>query len=256
MRDCVVIGAGAAGIAAARSLKAKGRDVIVLEARDRIGDRASTDDKTFAGVAFDRGAHWMHSASENPLVAEADRLGWRYDPTITYKSRHLFTGGGAELPTEEVGAYTQALRDALDAVDAVGATRDVSFADALPDPDGPYHRLIWRTISEMMGHDPDLCSTADMARYLDTGEDWPVEDGYGALVARLADGLPIRTGVPVTRIECGRRHLRIVTRAGVLESKSAIITVPTSILADGELEIEGAPPAFVDAARNCPMGVF
>lgn len=255
MHDCIVIGAGAAGIAAARRLEARGRDALVLEARDRIGGRAWTDHAVFEGIPFDRGAHWMHSASENPLVAEADRLGWRYDPAITYKSRHVFTGAGAELPPAKVDAYARALSDALRAVDAVGATRDVSFAEALPDPDGPFHRLIWRTMSQMMGNDPDLCSTADMARYRDTGEDWPVEDGYGALVVALAGGLSIRTGTPVRRIERRERHLRVVTDGGALTARTAIVTVPTSVLAHG-IEIEDAPAAFLEAAHDCPMGVF
>lgn len=74
--DVVVIGAGAAGLAAARSLRRAGRRVIVLEARTRIGGRAFTD-RTALGAPFDRGAHWLHSAEDNPFLAEARRLGRR-----------------------------------------------------------------------------------------------------------------------------------------------------------------------------------
>src|SRR3954466_8110214 len=72
--DIVVIGAGAAGIAAARRIVAAGRKVIVLEAGERIGGRCITDSTTF-GVPFDRGARWLHNPDANPLTALARGVG-------------------------------------------------------------------------------------------------------------------------------------------------------------------------------------
>jgi len=66
-RDAVVIGAGVAGLSAARELSAAGRDVLVLEARDRIGGRTWTVD--LAGAPADLGASWIHGPHENPLTA-------------------------------------------------------------------------------------------------------------------------------------------------------------------------------------------
>jgi phytoene dehydrogenase-like protein len=68
--DIVVIGAGAAGIAAARRIVAANRKVIVIEASDRIGGRCLTDTATF-DMPFDRGARWMHSPDTNPLIKPA-----------------------------------------------------------------------------------------------------------------------------------------------------------------------------------------
>src|SRR6185437_15183752 len=68
--DVIVIGAGAAGIAAARRLTAEKMRVMVFEASDRIGGRCVTDTKTF-GVPFDLGAHWIHNPDGNPLLAAA-----------------------------------------------------------------------------------------------------------------------------------------------------------------------------------------
>src|SRR6202167_954408 len=64
--DMVVIGAGAAGIAAARRIQAANRKVIVVEAAGQIGGRCLTDTKTFE-VPFDRGARWMHNP-DNPMI--------------------------------------------------------------------------------------------------------------------------------------------------------------------------------------------
>src|SRR5262249_49068020 len=62
--DAVVVGAGAAGIAAGRRLAAAGKRFVVLEAADQVGGRCITDTKTF-GVPYDRGAHWIYAADIN-----------------------------------------------------------------------------------------------------------------------------------------------------------------------------------------------
>src|SRR5712672_1801599 len=72
--DIVVIGAGAAGIAAARRILAANRKVIVVEAADQIGGRCQTDVATFE-VPFDRGARWMHNPETNPMIKLARAAG-------------------------------------------------------------------------------------------------------------------------------------------------------------------------------------
>src|SRR3954470_3005987 len=70
--DIAIIGAGAAGIAAARKVAAAGRRYVLLEASDRVGGRCATDTATF-GVPYDRGAHWLHMPDINPLVKLSSR---------------------------------------------------------------------------------------------------------------------------------------------------------------------------------------
>src|SRR5215468_12214538 len=65
--DIVVIGAGAAGIAAARRVQAANRKVIVIEAANQVGGRCITDTTSF-DVPFDRGARWMHNPDSNPIM--------------------------------------------------------------------------------------------------------------------------------------------------------------------------------------------
>jgi len=73
--DAVVVGAGAAGIAAGRRLAAAGKRFVVLEAADQVGGRCITDTKTF-GVPYDRGAHWIYAADINPLAKLAMQSGF------------------------------------------------------------------------------------------------------------------------------------------------------------------------------------
>ena len=78
--DTVIVGAGAAGIAAARQLLAAGRRVLVLEARHRVGGRAVTDQRL--GAPADLGAAWLHFADENAWTGIAEREGF----TILFES--------------------------------------------------------------------------------------------------------------------------------------------------------------------------
>ena len=95
--DLVVVGAGAAGLAAARTALACGLTVAVLEAKDRIGGRAYTDTETF-GVPWDRGAHWLHHARHNPFTAFADQEGFAYQQTPI--PRRLWSAGWADAALE------------------------------------------------------------------------------------------------------------------------------------------------------------
>src|ERR1700712_3964339 len=78
--DVAIIGAGAAGIAAARTLEGSGLSVLILEARDRLGGRGHTI-ITSAGIPFDLGCGWLHSADENNFVLIAEQLGFEIDKT-------------------------------------------------------------------------------------------------------------------------------------------------------------------------------
>src|ERR1700739_467700 len=99
--DVVVIGAGLAGLGAARALRDAGRSAVVLEAADRIGGRAwTTNPKQLGGVWFDMGAVWLHSAERNPLVPIAQAAG---DPLLRsdeLRRERLFVGTREATPDE------------------------------------------------------------------------------------------------------------------------------------------------------------
>jgi len=73
--DVVIVGAGCAGLAAAKRLLAQGLTVTVVEAMDRIGGRAWTTTTDF-GIPFDIGCAWIHAADRNPFFSEAVAAGW------------------------------------------------------------------------------------------------------------------------------------------------------------------------------------
>ena len=254
--DIAVIGAGAAGLAAGLALQAAGKRFIVLEARGRIGGRAFTDTESFPGIAFDHGAHWLHAAAQNPFTPIADSLRVRYARDIDWSHRALFhrrrqagrtsrAGRGIRKPH---GRHRATSRRPV-------TTAATSPVPSLMDSSDPWYPLSVRTFSQITSHEPKDCSTLDYSRYDGEGGDFPVEDGYGTLVARHAANLPVRLSTPVTRIDWSGTGVRIDTPAGTITAKAIILAVPVNVLIAGAIRFDPALPAgLVEAYPRLPDG--
>jgi monoamine oxidase len=250
--DVVVVGAGAAGLAAAARLQAAGVSFVLLEAKHRVGGRAFTDTSTF-GVPFDRGCHWLHSASVNPLTAVADRLGFHYQ-SLPAKRRRLFLAG-READDATRDAAGAAIAAAFEAANVAGrAGRDVAMSEVI-DAASPWRRLVVHWIGLMSSLPPEEISTLDFAGYRDTFENWPVAEGFGALVVALGAGVPVSLGVRVRAIDWSGAGVVVTTDAGDLRARTAIVTVSTTVLARGGIRFTPALPAELDEAiAACTLG--
>ena len=118
--DVLVVGAGVAGIAAARAVRARGLSCLVLEAKPRIGGRAFTD-----ATGFDHGASWLHQANDNPLTAFAEALGFEMVDHDKLRQRLLFTEGRFASTAERRAFAT--------AEDHFWRVMEAAAADGLPD---------------------------------------------------------------------------------------------------------------------------
>jgi monoamine oxidase len=248
--DIAIVGAGAAGIAAARRLRGHGLRVAVLEAADRIGGRAWTAREPL-GTPVDLGAAWFHCASRNPLRAHADRLGFRYggDPAMRL---HL---GGRWLDAETVGGVMAHWRDSNERLVAAGARGEDVPAATLLDPGHAWAGVRDHLLSAIRAVGPESYATAEAAAEEDTEEDWAVLDGFGALVARLGEELPVRTATTVHRILHEPRGVRVESDGGSVRAAAAIVTVSTGVLASGAIAFEPPlPPAKQAALDAVPMG--
>src|SRR5229473_2117908 len=127
--DIVVIGAGAAGIAAARRILAANRKVIVVEATGRIGGRCLTDTTTF-DVPFDRGARWMHNPDTNPMIRLARNAGLDISAAPPGQKIRIGRRNARAGETEEFLAALVRANRAID--DASRGRADVSCASVLP----------------------------------------------------------------------------------------------------------------------------
>jgi len=250
--DVLVVGAGAAGLAATRTLVDRGLKVIALEARGRIGGRAWTDTETF-GVPFDRGCAWLHSGDINPWRDIARQLGFT---VVEQKQVWRSRVGRHRLSAEQEADWDRAIAARFAAIAASGADGADVPASAVAPGGGTWDPLIDAVISWYTSVDADQLSTRDFHNILDTDIDWPIVEGYGALVGRYGQGLPVSLSTPVTSIGWGGSAIVAESNGGTVQSRAAIIAVPTSVLAGGSIRFDPAlPTAKQEAIQQIPLGV-
>ncbi|WP_324134409.1 NAD(P)/FAD-dependent oxidoreductase [Bosea sp. (in: a-proteobacteria)] len=252
--DVIVIGAGAAGIAAAHQLKAAGRRAIVLEARDRVGGRAFTD--ASLGPAYDAGAMFIHWAERNPWVQIARDLGVATSDESWGGGFRVFAGGQPMADADRQrrrGAFGQIDRR-LETVDL--AKRDVSIRDLLGDLGPDLAPIASSGLLLSIGEESERISARDYQR-LWAGDDLLVPSGYGNLVARHGGGLDIRLNQPVSEIRWDGPGVSVTTPAGTLRAQACIVTVPVGVLKAGAIRFTPALPARTrDALDGIGMGAL
>jgi monoamine oxidase len=264
----VVIGGGAAGIAAARMLHDAGQEVLLVEANDRLGGRAHSlslassfpregggPDRTpaFAGVHVDAGCGWLHSAQRNPWTQIAEATGFTVDRSdANWRTQWRDLG----FPPEDQSASATAYQD----------WNELALA-ALAGPDRPLSDFIatkdkWRPKIDAIsgyanGANLAQVSLHDWAAYEEaaTDDNWTVKEGYGTLVASRAAGLNIRLSTPVTRIDRSGRCLQLDTPAGTIEADHVIVCVPTTVLAKSQIVFDPPLPDKHAAAADLPLGL-
>ncbi len=238
--DLVIIGAGAAGIGASRAAAKVGLSHQVIEASHRIGGRAYTEDLA-PGVPFDLGCHWLHWSDINPLVAEADRLGFVIDRDFAF-SPHLWLNGRHATPAENhaYGEYFDWAEGGGNAVTARG-DRDVL---SILDTESPYFTPYAHVFSVIHAADPDQVSVKDVMSQVMSGGDWPVRAGLGRMMTRLGADIPVALNTVAEELDWSARdHVSVRTSQGVVTARLALITVSIGILQSGLIKFRPSLPA-------------
>jgi monoamine oxidase len=248
--DCVVIGAGAAGIAATRTLARAGKDVLVIEARERSGGRAFT--QVVDGMPLDLGCGWLHSADKNVLVQLAEAGKFEIDREMPPWQK---TADDRRFSREEQRAYRAEIGRFFTRVHEEAAKGVDYPVSRLLDPASRWTPLINAMSTYVNGTETDRLSLLDFDAYEDTEVNWRVPAGYGALIVALSDGLNIRHGIRARLIDHGSMPMRIETSHGTITARSVIVTVPTGVIASGDLRFSPALPEHVQAASLLPLGV-
>jgi monoamine oxidase len=262
--DVIVIGAGFAGLTAARELKRQGFNVLVLEARDRIGGRTFTDD--FEGQPTDLGGTWVHWAQPH-LWAEVTRYGVELEELaggsssdeviyLDYEGRR-HVGKMSELG---LGVYQGILKLTADARDIWPrpaephadrkwvAVDNLSVAQKLATSDIPLGPkiLIDSTFSTIGAADPKNISWTDLLRFYalcgydqsmmnDVSARFNVKGGMSQLYSALAAdcGADVRLNTPVKSIETTATGAVVMTADGQRHEASAVVsTIPLNVLKD------------------------
>jgi monoamine oxidase len=251
--DAVIVGAGAAGIAAARRLAAVGKRFVVLEAADEVGGRCITDTKTF-GVPYDRGAHWMYAADVNPLVKLGVQSGLN---VYTVPPGQRIRIGRRYAREGEMEDFLAGLVRANTAIADAARKSDVACSQALPKDLGD-----WRSTIEFVlgpyncGKELSELSTADLARAIERDNGAFCRQGFGAVLAKLAAGLPILTGSPVKTIEWwSRQRLEVDAAKGNFRTNAIIVTLSTNALLANKVKFApDLPKRHQDALNKLRLG--
>jgi monoamine oxidase len=251
--DVAIIGAGAAGLGAARALQNSGLSLIVLEARDRVGGRGHTI-MAAPDISFDLGCGWLHSADKNSFVKIAPQLNFEIDKTRPPWREQSFDTG---FPLAERLDFIKALDAFYDRAEA--AAKDLKNSDRAArdylEPGNRWNPMIDALSTYINGCELDLVSIQDMDAYQDTEINWRVRRGYGALMVAYGAPCPLALNTQVTLIDHSEKRVRIETSQGTLSAGNVIVTVPTNLIADEAIRFHPALPAKVDAARNLPLGL-
>jgi len=249
--EVAIVGAGAAGLGAAKELAARGVGFVVLEASHRIGGRAYTEE-VGRGQPFDLGCHWLHSASINPFTGIADTLGFTYKKTPFLRRIRLGDRWASEAEAAERDAFFARNFGHIGA--AATAGRDVPVIE-VTERGSRWTAEFDYMISLLYSTDSDGVSTADSHAYNDTGENWPLREGYGRLVARFAADIPATLNCEVTRIDSRGKDVRLATAQGDLRARRVIMTVSTGILGGGQIAFDPPLPDWKQQAiADLPVG--
>lgn len=250
--DIVIIGAGAAGLAAAHRLRAEAVSVVVLEARNRVGGRAWTIRDAMSGLPLDLGCGWLHSADENEWAHIAPERGFSVDHSLPPWGRQ---SGGRGFTADELQEFRATQARFWERVDAAADDEPDRAAATLLEQGNRWNGLIDATSTYINGVELAHVSLRDFGRYRDTEVNWRIREGYGALIASMSAGIDIRCDTSVTRIDHAGAHLRIETTAGILSARAAIVAVPATVLADETLRFSPGLPEKVAAACALPLGL-
>ena len=240
----VVIGAGCAGLGAARTLADAGAEVVVLEARARIGGRLYTD--WSMGAPFEVGAGWIHGpADANPAKQLADAVGAEYAVTDD-ENLVVFDANGEEIAEHTLSALNTRWANALARLDnELESFDNRSLYDVLKHKlDDPEFEWAMSAYTEFSKGGPieDLSAVLHDDDKVFDMPDVVVTSGYDALLAPLAKGLDIRLSHLVTDIAHSSDGVTVSTDNGNFDADYVVCSLPLGILKAGSVTFSPALP--------------
>ncbi|MCB9667916.1 MAG: FAD-dependent oxidoreductase [Alphaproteobacteria bacterium] len=261
----VVVGAGVAGLTLAQSLSLAGVEVVVVEARDRIGGRVHTVD---LGGPVDVGAAWVHTIRGNPVrdVLDANGLGRAYDDSFETSRMHGVDSDGTVLANPDLramerfaGRVLDAAYDVPDADSVAGLVARELDAEGWEEPERSRLQYGAEVLEGELEFAAPVASMSAAALTIDDGfrgrDEVPV-GGYAGLVDLLAEGLDIQTGRPVTTIRVDGAGVE-VEASGPISGSHVVVTVPLGVLKAGNITFE--PPldaTWQDAVDRLAMATL
>jgi monoamine oxidase len=252
--NIVVVGAGAAGLAAAKELQKAGQDYLLLDASHRIGGRAYTEELV-PDVPFDLGAHWVMAPSVNPLIPYAEDAQSKLDAADGHYTAARYFEERDWLPadsSQEFGEYWDRQFAALE--QAKNEHDDSSVFDVIDNDSrwAPYFHMFF---AQDFTRDVDRASVKDAMNYVRREDDLAVASGLGDLLLRYGANVPVSLNCAVRRIDSSGSDIKLETSKGQIHADKVILTVSTGVLATRQIRFAPALPDWkLNAIDGLPLG--
>ncbi|WP_322813957.1 NAD(P)/FAD-dependent oxidoreductase [Chloroflexus sp.] len=262
-RRTIVIGAGLAGLAAANSLQDAGHEVIVLEARDRIGGRIWTSTK-WSDVPLDLGASWIHGIQGNPLTVlannlKATRVATSYNRTITYSAN------GTQLTDAEASLLNRIREDvsiALQQAQHQEADQSVRAAVQKLATSTETAQLLNFVLSSDFEHEYGGSAVDLSAHWYDdddtfAGDDVLFTQGFSVITDYLAQNITIKTSQVVKEIHWQDLEVSVISQDNRYITDSVVVTLPLGVLkSNAVVFVPALPTEKQNAIAKIGMGVL
>jgi len=267
-KKALVIGAGMAGITAAKKLLENNFDVTVIEARERPGGRILTSN--IGNISVDMGAAWIHGDSpSNPLMELVEKYKLVTAPT-NWDETWFYTERGNIIEDRDFNSIERITNKIIIKIHKlqINATSDQSMESIIEDlfegiraPSIVKNGVKWWLSSEIEA--VSAANYKDLSlQYWDEdeayeGDDLLLLEGYGNLIKKMTEGINIEYNKRVDEIEYGKTEVIISGEWGRMSGDIAIVTVPLGVLKNKSIDfVPKLPEEKIDSIERLEMGLL
>ncbi len=249
-KTVLVIGAGISGLAAAKKLKEKGFNIIVLEAQDKVGGRLRTNRSL--GVAFDEGASWIHGTTGNPITALAGQAGMNTAFTDDDSRKSYDIGGVLRSSTTYDNAENQlyTILNTMMNSGNVNQSFETVFNNLYP---SKVNDRLWKfLLSTYITFDTGDLNNLSSLLYNEGeefgGEERIATNGYDTIPNYLANGINVQLNQRVSKIDHTNTKIKVTHNATTTEADYVLVTVPLGVLKANTIQFVPALPTTKQTA--------
>ncbi|MGR3806634.1 flavin monoamine oxidase family protein [Pasteurella testudinis] len=255
-KTVVIVGAGISGLAAAKKLREKGFDVIILEAQETVGGRLRTNRSL--GISFDEGASWIHGIKGNPITALARQAGMNSYHTVDKNRKSYDLGGILRSATTYDRAEEELHTILATMVDSGSTTQSFETVFNKLYPEKANDRLWKFLLSTYVTFDCGDLDNLSSLLYHEGEEFGGIEEiatnGYDTIARFLAKDLHIQLNQRVAKIDYSGSKIKVTHNENIAEADYVLVTVPLGVLKSNAIEfIPNLPAVKQNAIQKVGM---